>query len=103
MADGSEAVRIELHGRVAALTRRLATPPEQIAGELGAIRAAARRAGLHPAVTVTHLLDAALANRQGTSLVRAWLGVLDEALDCRRSDPLACDAYAAACSVRLAG
>lgn len=95
-----EAVRAELKGRVAAIEGRRASRRE-LAQEVNAIRAAARRAGLHPAAAVAHLLDDALSRGERGPLVDGWLAVLGDAMTSERSDAAACDAFAAACAVRI--
>ena len=101
---GLDAVRAELDRRIAAMDGRAGRGRAgELASELGQVRAIAYRAGLHPAVTVAHLLDGALSRGEHGPLVHGWLGVLRDAVGCERSDAAACDVFAAACSVRLAG
>jgi hypothetical protein len=96
-------VRADLCARIAILDGRA---PYARAGELApdvdAIRVIAHRAGLNPAVTVAHFLESALARGERGPLVHGWLAMLADAVACERQDLAACEAFAAACSVRLA-
>lgn len=104
MNDGLETVRAELSARIAAIDVKAPyVRAQDIADELGAIRRIAHRAGMQPAVTVTRLLDSALARGEHGALVHGWLGVLSDAIGCDRQDAQACDTFAAACSVRFSG
>lgn len=98
-----EAVRMELAALIAAIDVRA---PYLRTGELALaideIRRLAVAAGLNPAVTVTHFLGAALARGERGVLVHGWLHMLRDAVGAERQDGAACDAFAAACSVRLA-
>ena len=98
-----EGVRIELAARIAALDVRA---PYARAAELAAavdeIRLIAHCAGLNPTVTVVHFIEAALARGERGALVQGWLPMLRDAGGADRQDVAACDAFAAACSVRLA-
>lgn len=95
----TESVRTELTRRVAAIRYRASRA--ELAREVDAIRSVAHRAGLHPAVTVAHLLDDALSRGERGALVQGWLLLLGDAVGSERSDPAACDAFAAACAVRI--
>jgi len=100
MTDGA---RAELAQRIAALGLNTGTKPSaDLAGDLDAIRRIAQAAGMQPAVSVARVLDAALARGERGPLVLGWIEVLRDAIGCERSDRAACDAYVAACSVRLA-
>jgi hypothetical protein len=99
VADGA---RADLARRIAALDvntshRRAA----DLAEDLDAIRRIAQAAGMLPAVSVAHVLDAALARGERGPLIHSWIEVLRDAIGCDRADQPACDAYVAACSVRL--
>lgn len=98
-----EAVRQELTARIAAIDVRA---PYLRAGEMAVavdeIRHIAHQAGLNPCVTVAHFIEAALARGERNVLVHGWLGMLRDAVSSQRQDVAACDAFAAACSVRLA-
>ena len=95
-------IRNELCGRIAAIEARAGfVSAGQIACEVDAIRSVAHRHGFTPAVTVAHLLSAALSRGEQGALVHGWLAVLHDAVGCERHDAQACDAYAAVCSVRL--
>jgi hypothetical protein len=99
-----EGVRAELAARIAALDVKAPyTRPAELAPDIDAIRALAHRNGLNPAVTVAHFLGAALSRGEHGALIHGWLSVLNDAVVCERQDVDACDTFAAACSVRLAG
>jgi hypothetical protein len=97
-----EAVRYELSARIAAIDVRA---PYLGCGEVAVavdeIRHIAHHAGLNPTVTVAHFIEAALA-RGERGAVHGWLSMLRDAVGADRQDVAACDAFAAACSVRLA-
>jgi hypothetical protein len=98
----TEGARAELAQRIAALgldagSRRSA----DLAQDLDAIRRIAQAAGMQPAVSVARVLDTALARGERGPLIHGWLEVLRDAIGCERSDVATCDAYVAACSVRL--
>ena len=96
-----DAARVELRRRVAAMGGARASRAA-LAAQVDAIRSIAHRAGLHPAATVAHLLDDALARGERGPLVDGWIAVLGDAIGSERSDPAAAQAYAAACVVRQA-
>lgn len=99
-----DAVQGDLATRVALVRSRAATvPTATLAADVDAIRAAALAHGLHPAVAVTHAIEAALARGERGALVLGWLAILRDAVACDRHDARACETYAAACSVRLTG
>ena len=96
-------VRAELTARIAAIDGRAPyVPARELAGEIDRIRLLAHRHGLNPAVTVAHFLDWALARGEQGVLLHGWLAMLSDAVASERQDVSACDAFAAACSVRLA-
>lgn len=100
--SGLDAVKAELGARIAALDVRAPyARPRDLAPELDAIRLIAHRNGLNPAVTVARFLDSALSRGECGAMVHGWLAVLHDAVRCERQDVAACDAFAAACSVRL--
>ena len=103
MAQNLDVVRHELASRIAALDLRVrsARMPELIAA-VADIHALAQAAHMHAAVTVLHFIAAALARGERGASVHGWLPVLRDAVRTERQDPLACDAFAAVCSVRLA-
>ena len=102
--SGRETVRVELAQRIAALDGRAQCGrADDLAQDLDAIRRIAQANGMQPAVSVAHVLDAALARGERGALIHGWLGVLNDAIGCERADRPACDAYVAACSVRLSG
>ena len=74
-----------------------------LAGEIDAIRA--DRAPQRPASRRRRraALESALARGERGALVHGWLAMLSDAVGCERQDRAACDTFAAACSVRLAG
>lgn len=96
-------VRADLTMRIAAIdTRAPYARACELAPEVDAIRVIAHRNGLNPAVTVAHFLDSALARGEHGALIHGWLSILTDAVSSERQDLDACDAFAAACSVRLA-
>lgn len=98
-----EAVRLELATRIATIDGRA---PYLRDGELALavdeIRRIAHLAGLKTVVTVSHFIAAALARGERGALVHGWLHILRDAIRTERQDAGACDAFAAACSVRMA-
>ncbi|KQS48413.1 hypothetical protein ASG20_15090 [Sphingomonas sp. Leaf198] len=102
--DDMIAVKADLAARIAAIDVRAPyARPCDIAAEVDAIRVIAHSNGLNPAVTVAHFVDSALSRGEHGALVHGWLGILRDAVGCERQDVQACHAFAAACSVRLAG
>ena len=96
-------VRADLAARIAAIDGRAPyVAAGDLASEVDAIRVIAHRNGLNPAVTVAHFLDWALSHGERGTLLHGWLAMLSDAVACERQDLDACDAFAAACSVRLA-
>ena len=72
-----DTIKADLHRRIAALDRRAPTSSaRELAPDLDAIRAVAHRAGLNPAVTVTHFVASALARGEHGALVSRWRPVL---------------------------
>ncbi|HVF94973.1 MAG TPA: hypothetical protein VM900_11730 [Sphingomonas sp.] len=99
-----DSVRADLAARIAAIDVRAPYVRAcELAPDVDAIRVIAHRYGLNPAVTVAHFLDSALSRGEHGALVHGWLAVLHDAVISERQDLAACDAFAAACSVRLAG
>lgn len=97
-------VKADLAARIAAIDVRAPYARAcELAPDVDAIRVIAHRNGLNPAVTVAHFLDSALSRGEHGALVHGWLAVLRDAVTSDRQDLAACDAFAAACSVRLAG
>lgn len=97
-------IKADLAARIAAIDVKAPyARPCELASDVDAIRVIAHRNGLNPAVTVAHFLDSALARGERGVLVHGWLAVLRDAVTSDRQDIAACDAFAAACSVRLAG
>ncbi|WP_375393474.1 hypothetical protein [uncultured Sphingomonas sp.] len=98
------AIKAELAARIAAIDVRAPYARAcELAPDVDAIRIIAHRNGLHPAVTVTHLLDSALSRGEHGALVHGWLSMPSDAVRSDRQDLTACNIFAAACSVRLAG
>ncbi|MGN6620713.1 MAG: hypothetical protein ACTHKR_06590 [Sphingomonas sp.] len=98
----ADSIRAELAQRIAALDLRAARGlPRDLAEDLDAIRRIAQANGMQPAVSVAHVLDAALARGERGALIHGWLDILRDAIGCERVDGATCDAYVAACSVRL--
>jgi len=99
-----DAVRADLAARIAAIDVRAPySCASDLKPDINQIRLIAHRNGLNPAVTVAHFVDSALSRGDRGALVHGWLTMLGEAIACERQDVRACDAFAAACSVRLAG
>ena len=97
-----EGVRMELAARIAALDVRAPyAHAAELAGAVDEIRLLAHHAGLNPTVTVVHFIEAALA-RGERAAIHGWLPMLRDAVGAERQDVAACDAFAAACSIRLA-
>ena len=106
-AQNLDAVRMELTARIAAIDARAADLRNgEMAMAVDEIRHIAHHAGLNPTVTVAHFIKAALARGDSRSgrgpLLAGWLAMLRDAVSAERQDVAACDAFAAACSVRLA-
>ena len=104
--DGSALgeVKADLAARIAAIDVRAPyTRACELAPEIDAIRIIAHRAGLNPVVTVAHFVDSALSRGEHGALVHGWLSLLGDAIVSEQQDLQACHAFAAACSVRLAG
>ena len=98
-----EVVRIELNARIAAIDVRAPyMAANNMAVAVDEIRQIAHHAGLNTTVTVAHFIAAALARGERNVLVHGWLGMLRDAVSAERQDVAACDAFAAACSIRLA-
>ncbi|HEU0066285.1 MAG TPA: hypothetical protein VFQ57_03495 [Sphingomonas sp.] len=98
-----DTVKAELAARITAIDVRAPyARPCELAPEVNAIRVIAMRAGMNPAITVSHYLDFALARGEHGPLLHGWLSVLRDAVSSDRQDMDACDAFAAACSVRIA-
>ena len=98
-----EAVRMELAARIAAIDVQAPyLRARETALAVDEIRHIAHHAGLNPTVTVAHFIGAALARGERGPLVHGWLQMLRDAVRAERQDVGACDAFAAACSVRLA-
>jgi hypothetical protein len=96
-------IRAELAARIAAIDSRAPyVAARDLAPDVDAIRIIAHRHGMNPAVTVAHFLDWALSRGEHGMLVHGWLAMLSDAVASERQDVAACDAFAAACSVRLA-
>lgn len=95
-------VQSELAARVAAIdARSRVAKPCEIARAVDEVRSIARANGLFPAVTVAQALEAALSRGEHGALIQGWLAVLRDAVGSERTDRPACEAYAAACSVRF--
>ena len=104
VADDMSTVRADLAARIAAIDVRAPyARPAELAPDIDAIRLIAHRNGMNPTVTVAHFVDSALSRGEHGALVHGWLALLSDAIGCDRQDVAACDAFAAACSVRLAG
>jgi len=96
-----DAVRAELAQRVLAIGMRAEqSRPAELARDVDALRSLAHRNGFHPAATVAHALETALARGECASLISGWVTVLQDAVGCERNDASACEAFAAAVSIR---
>ena len=94
---------MELATRVAAIDVQAPyARAQELAVAVDEIRVIAHGAGLNPTVTVVHFIAAALARGERAAGVHGWLQMLRDAIGAERQDVAACDAFAAACSVRLA-
>ena len=99
-----DTIRADLSARIAAIDVRAPYARAcELAPDVDAIRVIAHLNGMNPAVTVAHFLDSALSRGEHGPLVHGWLSILRDAVCSDRQDVAACDAFAAACSVRLAG
>jgi len=104
MGEELAAVRADLSARIARLDGRVSRARvRDLAPQVDAIRSIADRAGLKPAATVAGMLDGALSRGERRTLVHGWLPLLRDAVACERADATACEAFAAACQVRIAG
>lgn len=102
--ESIEQARADLSQRLFALGSRTASAPiSQIASEIESIRRIAQAHGLYSAASVAHALEMALGRGERGALIDGWLAILRDAVGTERNDPQACNAYAAACSVRLTG
>lgn len=99
----STEIREQLWARIAALdvSAPYARAAELIDG-VEAIRRIAHRHGLVPAVTVTHFIDRALMRQDEPAPVHGWFAILSDAIASERQDWQTANAFAEACSVRLA-
>jgi len=103
-ADELDAVRADLSARIAAIDVKAPySCANDLKPDINQIRLIAHRHGLNPAVTVAHFVDSALSRGEQGALLHGWLRMLGDAIASERQDVRACDTFAAACSVRLAG
>lgn len=101
---GMDAARIDLSMRIAIAERHAGrVAAGDLAGEIESIRRIALAAGMFPAASVAHALESAIGRGERGPLITGWLSILADAIGSERHDRDACDSYAAACSVRLAG
>lgn len=101
---GSNAGRADLARQVAAIAALAPhASPDTVAGRVETLRRAAAAQGLMPAAGVAHALEMAIGRGERGPLIDGWLAILAEAIASGRTDAAATDAYAAACSIRLAG
>jgi hypothetical protein len=99
-----DAVRADLAARIAAIDVRAPyTQADDLKPDINQIRLIAHRNGLNPAVTVAHFVDSVLSRGEHGALLHGWLSVLGDAVASERQDVRACEAFAAVCSIRLAG
>jgi hypothetical protein len=96
-------IRAELAAKVAAIGMRVERATRgELASDLESIRRIAAAHGMTPAVTVVHALDSALSRGERGPLLRGWLAILSDAVNCERHDGQAVATFAAACTVRQA-
>lgn len=101
---GLEQARAELSRRIVVVGQWAGgRQQDALAAEIEAIRRIARAHGMYPAASVAHALQMAIGRGERGPLIQGWIAILQDAVGCERTDEAACDAYAAACSVRLAG
>lgn len=97
-ARGQLAQRLFLIGQ-----RNAQASTDDLAAEIESIRRIAQANGMLPAASVAHALEMALGRGERGALIDGWIAILRDAIGSDRTDPQACSAYVAACSVRLAG
>lgn len=99
-----EQARDDLAQRLVVLGARAAQAPrDMLAAEIEGIRRTALTHGILPAVGVAHALEMALGRGDRGPLIDGWIALLKDAVLCGENDAATCDAYVAACSVRLVG
>ncbi len=98
LSDGDGQVDIQIRD----LDQSVIANPAYDLIRLGLSLETAARSSDLPGVTIAHMIESVLARGEHGTLVRGWLAVLADAVRCERHDAAASDAFAAACSVRLA-
>ncbi len=102
--DAIEQARADLSQRITAIGLCASrSSADSLAEEIESIRRIATANGMFPAASVAHALQMALGRGERGPLIIGWLAILRDAIGSDRNDPQACDAFAAACSVRLVG
>ena len=100
----TEQARIDMAARLVAVGNRAAQGSRNdLASEIEAIRRIAVANGMFPAASVAHALEMALGRGERGPLIDGWLAILRDAVGTDQTDAAACEAFAAACSVRLTG
>lgn len=101
---GGTTIKNELVARIGAIDAQSdIRRAGELAHEIDAIRRLARGSGMRAAVAVAQALETALARGERGPLIHGRLALLSDAVRGDRHDDAACDAYRAACSVRLFG
>ncbi|MFL9839589.1 hypothetical protein ABS767_01320 [Sphingomonas sp. ST-64] len=94
----------ELNQRIDSIAARAArAATADLAADLDTIRVLATANGITPALPVVHALESALAAGQRGPMIADGLSLLRDAVACGRTDSRTGAAFAAACSIRLAG
>lgn len=75
----------------------------ELAADLDTIRRLALASGMTPAIPVVHALESALAAGHRGPMLADGLALLHDAVACGKADARTGAAFAAACSIRLAG
>ncbi|HWK34830.1 hypothetical protein [Sphingomonas sp.] len=98
----TDRIRLDLASRIDAIGFRARhVGAGDLADELEQIRRIAVAQGIRPAVTVVHAILSALGRGERGPLVDGWLAILRDAIGCESNDARTCEAFAAACTVRL--
>lgn len=102
--QADEELRRDLAARLATIDALAAAGrAADAARDIYVLRRMAFAGGFYPAATVAHVLETALGANGRGPLIRGWLAILGDAVRSERQDARACETFAAACSVRLAG
>ncbi len=74
-----------------------------LASEISAIRAAADARGMLPVAAVARALERAVARGESRAALGHWIAMLNEAVECGRTDATSGSVFLAAGAVRRAG